>query len=70
MTKPDDTDTHGLEQHRPEDRARLRGLLLAGNASVPTTAVDDTYFASLRSLVERASNRTGGNQQEQQTSER
>ncbi|MBX6741925.1 MAG: type II toxin-antitoxin system ParD family antitoxin [Acetobacteraceae bacterium] len=33
---------------KDQDRQRLRGLLLVGAASRPTTAADDTYFDGLR----------------------
>lgn len=36
---------------RDRDCQRLRGLLLAGAASVPTAAVDDQYFDALREQV-------------------
>ena len=36
---------------RDQDRMQLRGLLLAGAASVPTAAVTPAYFESLRKRV-------------------
>jgi antitoxin ParD1/3/4 len=36
---------------RDQDRMRLRGLLLAGAASVPTAPVGDAYFEGLRDRV-------------------
>jgi antitoxin ParD1/3/4 len=38
---------------REQDRAQLRGLLLAGAASVPTAPVDKAYFDGLRERVRR-----------------
>lgn len=37
-----------------QDRERLRKLLLQGTESRPTAAVDEGYFASLKSRVRRA----------------
>lgn len=39
---------------KDQDRQRLRGLLLAGAASAPTTAVDEAYFNGLRDRVRKA----------------
>ena len=36
---------------RDQDRLQLRGLLLAGGASVPTEPVDGAYFDALRDRV-------------------
>ncbi|NMG35389.1 type II toxin-antitoxin system ParD family antitoxin [Azoarcus sp. TTM-91] len=36
---------------KDQDRQRLRGLLLAGAASEPGSAVDGDYFESLRARV-------------------
>lgn len=36
---------------KDQDRQYMRGLLLAGAESAPTTAVDDSYFEALRSRV-------------------
>lgn len=38
---------------KDQDRQHLRGLLLAGAGSAPTTSVDDDYFESLRAKVRR-----------------
>jgi antitoxin ParD1/3/4 len=39
---------------KDQDRQRLRGLLLAGAASAPTTPVDGEYFDALRARVRGA----------------
>lgn len=39
---------------KDQDRQRLRGLLLAGAASVPAAPADDRYFDSLRVRVRNA----------------
>lgn len=36
---------------KDQDRAQLRGLLLAGAASAPAAIADGTYFAGLRDRV-------------------
>lgn len=38
---------------RDQDRQHLRGLLLTGAASAPTTPVDADYFAGLRDRARR-----------------
>lgn len=40
---------------RDQDRQHLRGLLLEGAASAPTTPIDDAYFDSLRARIKSAS---------------
>ena len=37
--------------HADQDRERLRELLLDGAASKATSAIDDSYFSSLKRLV-------------------
>ncbi|NVZ65316.1 type II toxin-antitoxin system ParD family antitoxin [Pseudomonas gingeri] len=39
---------------KDQDRQHLRGLLLAGAESAPTTVVDGDYFESLRAKVRKA----------------
>ena len=39
---------------KDQDRVHLRGLLLAGAASRPTTPVDASYFEGLRDRVRRS----------------
>jgi antitoxin ParD1/3/4 len=39
---------------RDQDRQQLRGLLLAGAGSPPTSPVDNDYFDSLRARVRKA----------------
>ncbi|WP_374495474.1 type II toxin-antitoxin system ParD family antitoxin [Zoogloea sp.] len=39
---------------KDQDRVHLRGLLLAGAASSPTTPVDASYFEGLRDRVRRS----------------
>jgi antitoxin ParD1/3/4 len=39
---------------KDQDRQQLRGLLLAGAASVPTAPVDAGYFEGLRDQVRKA----------------
>ena len=39
---------------KDQDRQHLRGLLLAGASSPPTTPVDGDYFESLRTRVQNA----------------
>jgi len=39
---------------KDQDRMHLRGLLLAGVASSPTTPVDASYFEGLRDRVRRS----------------
>lgn len=39
---------------KDQDRLRLRGLLLAGAASAPTTPVDEVYLDRLRRKVQSA----------------
>jgi antitoxin ParD1/3/4 len=38
---------------KDQDRLQLRGLLLAGAASAPTTPVDTAYFEGLRDRVRK-----------------
>jgi antitoxin ParD1/3/4 len=38
---------------RDQDRQQLRGLLLSGAATEPTTPVDDAYFEALRKRVHK-----------------
>ncbi len=40
---------------KDHDRQHLRGLLLAGAASVPGAPVDTTYFSGLRDRIQRHS---------------
>jgi antitoxin ParD1/3/4 len=42
---------------KDQDRERLRGLLLKGANSKPSTPADSTYFASLRERVSRPTQR-------------
>lgn len=37
---------------RDQDRLQLRGLLLAGAASAPAAAADESYFQDLRARVQ------------------
>lgn len=39
---------------RDQDRMQMRGLLLAGASSLPTKAVDESYFDALRDRVVKA----------------
>jgi antitoxin ParD1/3/4 len=39
---------------KDQDRLQLRGLLLAGAASTPTTPADPAYFEGLRERVRKA----------------
>lgn len=39
---------------RDQDRLHLRALVLAGAASAPTAAVEDSYFEGLRDRVRKA----------------
>ena len=38
---------------KDQDRQHLRGLLLAGAGSAPTTSMDDEYFEALRAKVRK-----------------
>lgn len=39
---------------KDQDRQHLRGLLLAGAATAPTSPADSSYFESLRDRVDKA----------------
>ena len=38
---------------KDQDIQQLRGLLMAGAASAPTTPADETYFAGLRARISK-----------------
>jgi antitoxin ParD1/3/4 len=42
---------------KDQDRLLLRGVLLEGGASVPSSPVDAAYFGSLRDVVRRRARR-------------